>query len=171
MIQKVFVRSAYNYDRDAVSQETGLDCERALDPETGELVDTPSLAKQSFAEECDINTIVRKFGLTGQMPVGLRMPTFGDFLDIPDYHSAMNAIREADESFYALPAELRARFGNDPGAFVEFCSDESNRPEAEKLGLVAPRVVEEPVGVPAVAGTPSGLKPAPEPVKELPIKP
>ena len=43
----VFVRSGNNYDMQAVSDETGLLCEDA------------SLAKQSFAEECDINKIGR----------------------------------------------------------------------------------------------------------------
>ena len=44
----VFLRAFNNYDMGAVSDETGLRCEDA------------SLTKQSFAEECDINTIVRK---------------------------------------------------------------------------------------------------------------
>ena len=38
----------------------------------------------------------------------------------------MNAVRGAEESFMAMPAEVRSRFGNDPQAFVEFCSDEAN---------------------------------------------
>lgn len=134
-----FVRSPYNYDRDAASDESGLDC--SVDRDTGEYL--PSMTKQSFAEECDINTIVRRFGLTGELPEGVRAPTFGDFQDVPDYHSAMNAIRQADEAFFEMPAELRARFGNDAGLFVEFCSDEKNRDEAERMGLVLKKASEE----------------------------
>lgn len=132
MVPEVFVRSAYNYDRDVVSDDTGINCQ--VDPVTGEV--TPSMAQQHFAEECDINTIVRRFGLNGELPVGVRAPTFADFLDVPDYHKAMNAIRGAQEAFYEMPAEVRARFANDPGQFVAFCSDPANRPEAIKLGLV-----------------------------------
>ncbi|AXH77860.1 MAG: internal scaffolding protein [Microviridae sp.] len=135
-----FVRSAYNYDMSAASDESALLC------------DDVSLTVQSSVEEVDINTIVRRFGLTGQLPDAVDAPTYGDFVGITDYHSAMNAVAEANEAFELMPAEVRARFGNDPAAFVDFCSDDGNRAEAEKLGLVLPKaapVVESaPVGAP-----------------------
>lgn len=127
MMKKVFVRAPYNYDGDAVSDETGFKCEE------------PSLAQQNFKEECDINYIMERFGVTGELPAGVRMPSYGDFSGIFDYHSAMNAVVQAQEAFNALPAELRARFDNDPAAFVDFCSDDANREEAVKLGLVPPQ--------------------------------
>lgn len=132
-----FLRSAYNYDMSAASDESGLKCEDA------------SLTKQSFAEEVDINTIVKRFNLTGQLPVGVRMPTYGDFEVVDDYHSAANAIAQASEAFDAMPAHVRARFHNDPAEFVAFCSDGKNRDEAVKLGLVAPQVQELAAGAPA----------------------
>lgn len=121
---QVFIRTAHNYDRDSVSLETGLHCA------------DPSLAVQSEKDECDINTIVRRFGLTGQLPQGVRAPTYGDFHGISDFHEAANAIAESYEAFEQMPADVRTRFDNDPGKFVDFCSDESNRSEAIKLGLV-----------------------------------
>lgn len=177
-----FLRTAYNYDRNAASDESGIDCQQVVDPETGELVATPSMAKQSFAEECDINVIVKRFGLSGNLPVGVRMPTFGDFEDVPTYHEAMNAIRAADEAFLSMPAEVRARFGNDPGAFVEFCSLDSNREEAVRLGLVEPSratvaapvatvvVDTSPGGPPVVSGVPAASGAAPAPVKPGPAQ-
>jgi len=138
MVQKVpFVRSAYNYDRDSFSDASGLFC----DPETDE---GRSRTVQSQAEEADINVIVKRFGLTGQIPSGIRTPTYGDFLNVYDFQSAMNAIRQAQESFDAMPAEVRSRFHNDPNEFVNFCSelDEDgkykNLEEMEKLGLTKP---------------------------------
>lgn len=131
MMIKPFVRDPYNYDVDEASKETGIVCP----PEDG-------VAQQQFAEECDINTIVKRFGLTGQLPEGVRMPTYADFTGVLDFQSAMNAIVMAKESFEAMPADVRARFANDPARFVDFCSDERNRAEAEKLGLVVPKVVE-----------------------------
>lgn len=119
----MLLRTGFNYDRDAVSNETGLKCE------------DPSLAQQQFKEESDINTIVERFGLTGELPNNVRMPEYADFAETYDFHSAMNAIRSATESFMELPASVRARFGNDPGAFVDFCSDPANLAEAQKLGL------------------------------------
>ena len=134
-----FVRSPYNYDVDEVSVSTGLRC------------DDLSLAKQSFAEECDINTIVRRFNLTGQLPENVGAPTYADFEEVFDFHTAMNAVAKAHESFDEMPADVRARFHNNPAEFVDFCSDDSNRPEAEKLGLVFPKaepVVLEPLDPP-----------------------
>lgn len=127
-----FLRTAYNYDMNEAGDESGIDC--LFNRDTGE--QTPSKTQQQFAEECDINTIVRRFNLTGQLPTGVRMPTYGDFENVPSYQEAMNAIRAADEAFMEMPAEVRARFNNDPARFVDFCSDPANRAEAEKLGLV-----------------------------------
>jgi phage internal scaffolding protein len=144
ILKKVFVRAPYNYDGDAVSDETGFKC------------DEPSMAQQQFKEESDINEIVRKFGVTGELPSNIRAPQYGDFTGIFDYHSAMNAVVAARDSFNAMPAEVRARFDNDPAAFVEFCSDEANRDEAKKLGLLmpgetAPEVLEAVVESPKAA--------------------
>jgi len=131
-----FLRSAYNYDRDLASDESGLVCE------------DESLTIQSAAEEANINTIVRRFGLTGQMPDQVAMPRSGDFTNVPDFHTAMNLIRTTQEEFLRVPAHVRARFNNDPQAFMEFLEDDGNREEARKLGLL------KDVPVVASSGTP-----------------
>lgn len=125
-----FIRSPFNYDTDEASNETGLVC------------DDESLAVQSERDECDINIIVRRFGLTGVLPSGVRQPTYGDFVGVSDYQSALAVIESADESFYAMPADVRARFGNDPAQFVDFCSDPANLSEMRKLGLAVPETPE-----------------------------
>jgi phage internal scaffolding protein len=122
----VFLRTPYNYDTMEASDASALLCE------------DPSLAQQHARDESDINTIVKRFGLTGELPSGVRAPTYGDFADATDYHTAMNAVIAANEAFMQLPADIRTRFDNDAGAFVDFVSDDSNRAEAEKLGLVLP---------------------------------
>ncbi|AXH74318.1 MAG: internal scaffolding protein [Microviridae sp.] len=124
----VFVRSANNYDMDAVSRETGLLC------------DDESLAVQSGKEEADINTIVRRFGLTGELPGDLKMPQSGDFTNVPDFHGAMNLIASTQAEFLRVPAEIRARFNNDPQRLMSFLDDDGNRVEAEKLGFLKPKV-------------------------------
>jgi phage internal scaffolding protein len=96
----------------------------------------PSLAKQSFRDECDINNILRQFNVTGQLPLGSVQPQYGDFSGITDYQSALNAVMEAQDSFLALPAKIRARFDNDPALFVEFASDEANKDEMKAMGLL-----------------------------------
>ena len=129
-VSSVFVRSPYNYDMDAVSRETALTC---LDE---------SLAVQSEKDETDINTIVRRFGLTGELPGDFQMPQSGDFTKVPDFQTAMNLVIEARNQFLSVPADVRARFGNDPQAFMNFLEDDQNRPEAERMGLLKPRVPE-----------------------------
>lgn len=121
---KVEVRSLYAYDADKVSEDTGF------------VPAGKSLTVQDQAHEADINTIVKRFGLTGQLPSNLRMPSYGDFEGVSSYQDALHAIRAAEASFMSLPGVLRARFDNDPALFVEFCSDPRNRDEAVKLGLI-----------------------------------
>lgn len=121
----MFIRSPYNYDVDAVSEETGLCC-----------ADAEDMAQQQFKDECDINEITRRFGLGAVLPEGHRLPQYGDFTGIESFHDACNAIAEAHESFDSLPATLRDRFKNDPGVFVDFVLDDKNRDEAVKLGLI-----------------------------------
>lgn len=119
-----FVRSAYNYDTKAVSDETGLKCE------------DESLAQQQFADESDPNKIIEQFARTrDQSLLNVRNPQFGDFTGVNDFHSAMNAVLDAEESFMTLDANLRARFDNDPGKLLDFMSKSENYDECVKLGL------------------------------------
>lgn len=106
--------------------------------------DSPSLTQQSGKDEADINTIVRRFGVTGTMPVNVRAPTFADFDQVFDFQTAQNALIAARDSFMAMPADVRTRFSNDPQAFVEFCSDKENLPEMRKMGLAPPLPDPEP---------------------------
>lgn len=135
---KMFIRSAYNYDADQASIDSGLVC-----PDD-------SLAVQAAEEESNINTIVRRFGLSGQLPDQVAMPQSGDFTNLPDFHTAMNLVRQAQEEFVRVPAEIRARFSNDPQQFMNFFEDPANYDEALKLGLVNAR----PPSAPADGGTP-----------------
>lgn len=134
-MMKVFLRAEYNYDPDQASIDSGLKC------------DDESLAVQSQREDSDINTIVRRFGLTGELPNDLRMPQYGDFTDVPDYHEALNFVRRTEQEFLRVPADVRARFANDPQKFVDFFNDPSNQDEAIRLGLAvrSPNAPEPPV--------------------------
>lgn len=138
----IFLRTPYNYDRDAATNESGLACEE------------PSLAQQHFKDECDINNILRQFNITGLLPEQPLSPRYGDFTGIGDYHTALNRVIAAQDEFDSLPAQIRARFDNDPANLIEFLNDDANRPEAEELGLVnkgAAEVVEAPKNTPEKA--------------------
>ena len=126
-----FVRSPYNYNMDAASNESGLRCEDA------------SLTQQHQKDQADINFIVEQFNVTGILPTAPVSPQYGDFSGIGDYQSALNAIMAMQDEFMALPANLRARFENDPEKLLDFMSNDKNREEAIKLGLIDPIIQAE----------------------------
>lgn len=136
------------------SKSSALDCVALGDK---------GFAKQSFKEECDINTIVRRFGLDVRpVPEGTYAWTDQDFSGVTDFRSALELVVMAEDSFMTLPASVRMRFDNDPGKFVTFSSDPKNAEELVALGLATKRPEVAPVKVevvttPVVADS-SGVK-------------
>jgi len=122
------------YDFKARSDETATECK------------DPSLTVQSDAVDADINTIVKRYGITGQMPQALRLPEYSDYEDVFDFHSAQLAILEGEKQFMSLPADIRAKFENDAGQFFSYAANPDNIDGLRELGLAKP------------------LAPAPEPV-------
>lgn len=125
-IQMPFIRTHFNYDMKKATDESGLRC-------TDE-----TRTQQQFIEECDINTIVERFGLTGELPSNLRVPMVGDFTGVYDYQTSLELLREADDAFMQMPASIRERFGNDAGRFVNFTSDPANLEQCREWGLARP---------------------------------
>lgn len=110
---------------DGPDWDAGLDCSVE-----------PSMTKQSFADECDINKIMERYEKTGVMSEGRRMYEFGEAISEYSYQESLNAVLFADEQFSNLPARVRDRFGNDPVQLLKFLEDPKNRDEAIELGLV-----------------------------------
>lgn len=94
-----------------------------------------SMTQQADAQDADINVIMARYGITGQLPAVVEEGIYGDFTNVTSYGDALNKVRAADEAFQNLPAKIRDKFGNDPGKFVEFATDEKNFDEMVKLGL------------------------------------
>jgi len=125
-----YVRMAYD-DHMIVSDATALRC---LDE---------SLASQSALEESDINTLVRRFGLDGELPKDVRAPYYGDFTGLKSYQESLNALLVAQDAFMAMPARVRSEFDNDPHRFVDFCSKDENYDRMCDLGLLAPEPMQK----------------------------
>ena len=130
-MKTVFCRSPYNYDMDLASDKAGLKCE------------DDSLTQQQFKEESDINTIVARFMKSGVLPNPVNMPQYVDYEGVFDFQSAMNTVRQADENFMRMDANVRARFNNSPQEFLEFFANPENESEAIRLGLAIPQAVAE----------------------------
>lgn len=101
--------------------------------------DDPHPTKQGDAAECDINNIMRKYEKTGVLPALRADGMYGDFSDMPTFQEACAIVEKAREQFDGLDARTRARFENDPGRFLEFCSDPKNLDEMVELGLAVKR--------------------------------
>lgn len=96
----------------------------------------PSLTKQEFKDECDINVIMKRYEKDGFLAhFNKYQGQYGDFLDAPEFHEAQNKVLVATEMFMSLPAAIRSRFDNDPGAFLDFVGDPANGKELVELGL------------------------------------
>lgn len=128
-------RTQYDVEADEkIGQATALICEDA------------SLTQTQFVEDCDINVLARRFGLTDSpMPVGAFDPShYGDFSDVPDLRTALDLVNDAKNKFMALPAKLRERFHNQPGRLWDFVNDPQNAEEAVRLGLLVRRDIVSP---------------------------
>lgn len=108
--------------------------------------------KQSFKDECDINTIMARYQQTGQLP-DLLTKNNGQYLDVTgyDYQEAMQLVAGAHSLFAELPSHVRLRFENDPSQFLAFTSDPKNREEMARLGLLRAdyKPAEPPASTPA----------------------
>lgn len=121
-----FVRSPYNYDMNKAGDQSGLKCQ------------DKSLAQQHMKDECDINYLMERYTVTGEVPQLVMPPLQGDFTNAPTYQEALNRMIEADRAFMQMPAKIRNQFENDAGQFVAFCSDEKNRDQLRQWGLWSP---------------------------------
>lgn len=130
----------------------------------------PSKTEGHHSEECNINSIISRYHRTGVLDESNRLPNYGDFTNVGDYHTALSAVQEAQQNFMTLPSGMRQHFNNDPGQLLNFLENPENREEAERLGLIAKRVVEdlEPAGPPNGDPTPPGEPPA---ASETPSEP
>lgn len=118
-----FLRTPHNYDTEGASDESALECR------------DKSLAQQHMHDDTDINKLVEKYLVHGELPQLQTPPLQGDFTKVMTYQEALNLMIEARKSFEALPAKTRARFDHDPGQFVNFCTNEENRDEMRQMGL------------------------------------
>ncbi|WNK14053.1 MAG: internal scaffolding protein [Microvirus sp.] len=95
--------------------------------------------KQEFKNECDINILMAQYMATGQLPnINERAPQYLDVTGI-EYQDSMNFIAGAQTLFNELPSQIRSRFENDPGKFLDFTSNPNNREEMAQMGLLKPK--------------------------------
>ena len=114
---------------------------------------------QEFKNDCDINVIMEKIKCgIDPTPASVmrgalkRQPLYGDFTMFGDFSAMQNKILQAEEMFASLPAQIRAKFGDNPASLIEFVNNPKNREECERLGLFVPKKQESEIIKP-VAGS------------------
>lgn len=107
-------------------------------PATGTGDFEPSLTRQEFLQESDINNILKQYQTQGILPETRPDGVYADFTDpaYADYQQAQNMVLEAQYLFERIPAKVRERFNNDPASLILFVQDPTNQEEAHKLGLL-----------------------------------
>jgi len=100
-----------------------------------------SRCKQSFRDDANINTILKRYQKTGMYhePGKVRAPRqaqFGDFSDLYDLAETLKRSNEANARFMALPATTRAKFENNVSNLLDFIHDPKNLEEAINLKLI-----------------------------------
>ncbi len=99
-------------------------------------VGTETLTKQSFQDDCDINKIMARHRKTGVIEhVNPRMPRYGDFSAVTDFHAAMEQVNAAEEEFARLPSAVRSLCENDPELLLRALTDEKQTAALAAAGL------------------------------------
>lgn len=124
------------------------DFKEVVRPRVQKFFPEPSLTRQEFKDECDLELILKRFGSTEagmaaiQNAVDLSNLRFDDVSAVPDFRAARDQIMQAEAKFMALPAQVRARFDNDAALFLDFATDPKNLDEMRAMGLANPKPVE-----------------------------
>ena len=93
--------------------------------------------KQADALDTDIDRLVNRFVAHLHAPDPNRAPpTYGDFSNVDDFHTAMNKVKSAEDSFMRLPSAVRKHVNNDPGEFLSMVNDPERKEELVDLGLL-----------------------------------
>lgn len=127
------------------------------DPITGEV--QVSRTKQSFAQESEINNIMRKYEKTGLIE---HVKDHSGYADMPpgiEYQDALQLTIDAQLAFDGLPANIRKEFNNDPFDFLSFVEDPENIDRMAELGMLGD--IEDPAPTEADPAPGAAAEPAP----------
>lgn len=112
-----------------------------VNPHTGEVTRPPSMTKQEFVKECDVNNVIKSYSPRAMAVMIAENAARARYEDLPDeidFQASIDLVRQAEASFMTLPAKVRDRFGQDPAQFLAFLSNPENVDEARALGLLKP---------------------------------
>lgn len=96
----------------------------------------PTRTEQHHREACSITNIIKQYDKIGLIThVNQAKAAYGDFTEVNEYQESLNMVLRAQDAFDGLPSDVRKKFHNDPGEFLEFATNPDNQKEMVELGL------------------------------------
>lgn len=79
---------------------------------------------QSYKDSCDIHLILKRFAAGDTEALARMQGFYADYADMPStYAEVLNAVIAGEQSFNALPAEVKARFDNSFSVWLSSMED------------------------------------------------
>ena len=98
-----------------------------------------SMTKQNLIDQADINKLIKSHGVTHIVQNANALEAlYGIEITSMDLQDAQQMIYDAEKLFNEVPSELRKKFGNDAGAFIDYATNPDNLSEMQKMGLAPP---------------------------------
>jgi phage internal scaffolding protein len=92
--------------------------------------------EQHHREAASVTNILKQYDKTGILTnVNQAKAMYGDFTEVNEYQESLNLVIRAQDAFDEMPSDIRKRFHNDPGEFLEFVTNPDNQEEMVTLGL------------------------------------
>lgn len=108
---------------------------------------TLHFTEQQHKDMCDVNKIIAKYDKTGLITHVQRIEArYGDVTGV-DFRRAQDLYLNAQKMFENLPSDIKKRFNQSAGDFLEFMENPDNRQEAIDLGLISNTTPEDKDGL------------------------
>lgn len=125
-----------------------------------------TLTEQNHKERVQIQNILHRYTKTGMLlHVNSLEGTYGDFPNHIDFKTMQDTIAAAKSMFESIPAQIRAKFDNNPAKFLEKVHDTKEHEALIEMGF-------HPDDLPGyVEPETPAAEPVPEPAHEPPTEP
>lgn len=98
-----------------------------------------SLTKQSEFDQADINQIIKRHMNPTMLADLNKLEQIYGEITSTDLLEAHQKLEDAEEAFMEIPSEIRRKFNQDAGEFIDFATDPENIDQMREWGLAKPK--------------------------------
>ena len=98
----------------------------------------PTMTKQALADNANINKLIKKHGITHVVQNMSNLEVIYGDITSHDLQEAMQMNIDAKAAFAEVPSEIRKKFGNDAGSFIDFATNPDNLQQMREWGMAPP---------------------------------